>query len=69
MPAGLSKDGIPLGLQLIGKAFDEVTLFRSAQAIEDAAGILTAPEAWWASGSTSAGKAGAKRVGKAKSKA
>ena len=34
----LSSEGPPLGLQLIGKPFDEETLFRAAQAIEDAAG-------------------------------
>ncbi len=38
VPAGLSGEGTPLGLQLIGKPFDEATLFRAAQAIEDAAG-------------------------------
>ena len=30
VPAGISKDGLPLGLQLIGKAFDEETLFTAA---------------------------------------
>ncbi len=38
VPAGLSSQGTPLGLQLIGKPFDEETLFRTAQAIENAAG-------------------------------
>jgi aspartyl-tRNA(Asn)/glutamyl-tRNA(Gln) amidotransferase subunit A len=37
VPAGLSGDGLPLGLHLIGKAFDEETMFRAAQALEDAA--------------------------------
>jgi len=47
VPAGLSSEGTPLGLQLIGKPFDEATLFRTAQAIEDAAGRFPAPERWW----------------------
>jgi aspartyl-tRNA(Asn)/glutamyl-tRNA(Gln) amidotransferase subunit A len=47
VPAGLSAQGTPLGLQLIGKPFDEATLFRAAQAIEDAAGRFTVPGRWW----------------------
>jgi aspartyl-tRNA(Asn)/glutamyl-tRNA(Gln) amidotransferase subunit A len=37
VPVGLSQDGLPLGLQLIGKAFDEETVFRAAFALEQAA--------------------------------
>jgi aspartyl-tRNA(Asn)/glutamyl-tRNA(Gln) amidotransferase subunit A len=37
VPAGLSTDGLPLGLQLIGPAFDENVLFRAGQVIEEAA--------------------------------
>ncbi|MEQ1614972.1 MAG: Asp-tRNA(Asn)/Glu-tRNA(Gln) amidotransferase subunit GatA [Hyphomicrobiaceae bacterium] len=48
VPAGLSSQGTPLGLQLIGKPFDEGTLFRAAQAIESAAGRFPAPAKWWA---------------------
>lgn len=47
VPGGLSAQGTPLGLQLIGKPFDEATLFSAAQAIEDAAGHFRAPQAWW----------------------
>jgi aspartyl-tRNA(Asn)/glutamyl-tRNA(Gln) amidotransferase subunit A len=47
VPAGLSSEGTPLGLQLIGPAFGEPTLFRAAQVIEDAAGRFTPPEPWW----------------------
>ncbi len=47
VPAGLSSEGTPLGLQLIGKPFDEETLFRAAQAIEDAAGRFLVPDKWW----------------------
>ncbi|HUQ35709.1 MAG TPA: Asp-tRNA(Asn)/Glu-tRNA(Gln) amidotransferase subunit GatA [Aestuariivirga sp.] len=46
VPAGVSKDGLPLGLQLIGKAFDEETLFTAAAAIEQVAGGYQAPK-WW----------------------
>jgi aspartyl-tRNA(Asn)/glutamyl-tRNA(Gln) amidotransferase subunit A len=46
VPAGLSADGLPLGLQLIGRAFDEETLFSLGQVIEDAAGRF-APQRWW----------------------
>ena len=48
VPAGLSSEGTPLGLQLIGRPFDEETLFRAGQAIEDAAGRFVVPERWWA---------------------
>jgi aspartyl-tRNA(Asn)/glutamyl-tRNA(Gln) amidotransferase subunit A len=47
VPAGFSSQGTPLGLQLIGKPFDECTLFRAAQAIEEAAGSIQVPERWW----------------------
>ena len=48
VPAGLSAEGTPMGLQLIGKPFDEGTLFRAAQVIEDAAGRFPVPTRWWA---------------------
>jgi aspartyl-tRNA(Asn)/glutamyl-tRNA(Gln) amidotransferase subunit A len=47
VPAGLSKDGLPLGLQLIGRPFDEETLFSVAQVVEDAAGRIDLPKPWW----------------------
>jgi aspartyl-tRNA(Asn)/glutamyl-tRNA(Gln) amidotransferase subunit A len=46
VPAGLDAQGLPLGLQLIGRPFDEETLFAAGQVIEDAAGKFT-PERWW----------------------
>jgi aspartyl-tRNA(Asn)/glutamyl-tRNA(Gln) amidotransferase subunit A len=46
VPAGLDHKGLPLGLQLIGKAFDEETLFQTAHVIEQAAGRFT-PNKWW----------------------
>ncbi|MEM7173090.1 MAG: Asp-tRNA(Asn)/Glu-tRNA(Gln) amidotransferase subunit GatA [Pseudomonadota bacterium] len=44
VPAGLSADGLPLGLQLIAPAFDEETLFRSADVLEKAAGFDALPQ-------------------------
>jgi aspartyl-tRNA(Asn)/glutamyl-tRNA(Gln) amidotransferase subunit A len=46
VPAGRDGQGLPLGLQLIGKAFDEETLFTLGEVIEQAAGRFT-PERWW----------------------
>ncbi|MGE5766469.1 MAG: Asp-tRNA(Asn)/Glu-tRNA(Gln) amidotransferase subunit GatA [Bacteroidota bacterium] len=43
IPAGLSSDGLPLGLQLLGKAFDEETVFRVAGVLEEAAAFEAAP--------------------------
>ncbi|WGD30976.1 Asp-tRNA(Asn)/Glu-tRNA(Gln) amidotransferase subunit GatA [Ancylobacter sp. WKF20] len=47
VPAGLSTEGLPLGLQLIGKPFEEQELFALGQVIEDAAGRFDIPEKWW----------------------
>jgi aspartyl-tRNA(Asn)/glutamyl-tRNA(Gln) amidotransferase subunit A len=46
VPAGLDSQGLPLGLQLIGRPFDEETLFSLAEVIEQAAGRF-GPERWW----------------------
>ena len=43
VPAGLSEGGLPLGLQLIGRPFDEAGLMPLARALEDAAGRFTPP--------------------------
>jgi len=47
IPAGLSKDGLPLGLQLIGRTFDEETMLRAAGVLEEAAGFTAEPSTWW----------------------
>ena len=46
VPAGKDAQGLPLGLQLIGRPFDEETLFSLGEVIEQAAGRFT-PERWW----------------------
>jgi aspartyl-tRNA(Asn)/glutamyl-tRNA(Gln) amidotransferase subunit A len=46
LPTGLSPAGLPLGLQLIGRAWDEETLFKAAHVIEAAAGFNFAPEGY-----------------------
>lgn len=48
VPGGLSSEGLPLGLQLIGRPFDEETLFSLGEVIEQAAGRITLPQRWWA---------------------
>jgi aspartyl-tRNA(Asn)/glutamyl-tRNA(Gln) amidotransferase subunit A len=46
VPAGKDAQGLPLGLQLIGRPFDEETLFSLGEVIEQAAGRFTPPR-WW----------------------
>ena len=48
VPGGLSSSGLPLGLQLIGRPFDEETLFALGAVIEQAAPKTPTPTAWWA---------------------
>ncbi|MXP41744.1 Asp-tRNA(Asn)/Glu-tRNA(Gln) amidotransferase subunit GatA [Altererythrobacter soli] len=47
VPAGLSSAGLPLGLQIIGKAFDEQGVLNAGLAIEQRAGFTAQPEKWW----------------------
>ena len=46
VPAGKDAQGLPLGLQLIGRPFDEETLFSLGEVIEQAAGRFS-PTRWW----------------------
>ncbi len=48
VPAGLDAQGLPLGLQLIGRPFDEETLFAVGEVIEQSAGRFPVPGKWWA---------------------
>ena len=47
VPAGLSDTGLPLGLQVIGRSFDEAGVLNAGLAIERAAGFSAQPERWW----------------------
>ncbi len=47
VPAGLDANGLPLGLQLIGRALDEGTLFSLGGALEKAADFRAKPQKWW----------------------
>ena len=47
LPTGLSSAGLPLGLQLIGRPFEEGDLLNTAYALETAAGFVAKPNKWW----------------------
>jgi aspartyl-tRNA(Asn)/glutamyl-tRNA(Gln) amidotransferase subunit A len=47
LPGGLDAQGLPLGLQLIGRALDEGTLFQLGAALEKSANFQARPEPWW----------------------
>ena len=47
VPAGLDKQGLPLGLQLIGKPWEEGELLNIAYSLETSAGFVAKPNKWW----------------------
>ena len=47
VPAGLDAKGLPLGLQLIGRPWEEGALLRTAHVLEDASGFVSKPAKWW----------------------
>ncbi|WOK36845.1 Asp-tRNA(Asn)/Glu-tRNA(Gln) amidotransferase subunit GatA [Sphingomonas sp. C3-2] len=47
VPGGLDAQGLPLGLQIIGKALDEQGVLNAGLAIEERAGFAARPEQWW----------------------
>lgn len=47
VPAMLNEDGLPLGLQIVGKPFDEQAVLNAGLAIEQRAGFAAKPEKWW----------------------
>ncbi len=44
IPVGMNSDGLPMGLQVVGPAFDEQTVFDVGQALEKASGFEPMPE-------------------------
>ena len=44
VPAGIDKSGLPLGLQVVAKPFDEETMFRTANSLEQAANFTAKPK-------------------------
>jgi aspartyl-tRNA(Asn)/glutamyl-tRNA(Gln) amidotransferase subunit A len=47
VPAGLDGQGLPLGLQIVGRALDEQGVLNAGLALEERAGFTARPEAWW----------------------
>jgi aspartyl-tRNA(Asn)/glutamyl-tRNA(Gln) amidotransferase subunit A len=47
VPVGLDRQGLPLGLQLIGRPWDEAGLLNHAHVLEEAAGFVAKPQKWW----------------------
>lgn len=47
VPAGLDANGLPLGLQVLGKAWDEETVLKVSGVVEAAAGFTATPTEWW----------------------
>lgn len=47
VPTGLSSTGLPLGLQLIGRPWEEGDLLNIAHSLEQSAGFVSKPTKWW----------------------
>ena len=47
VPGGIDKQGLPLGLQIVGKALDEQGVLNAGLAIEERAGFTAEAEKWW----------------------
>ena len=47
VPAGLNSEGLPLGLQLIGRPWEEGDLMNIAHTLESATGFVEKPVKWW----------------------
>ena len=44
VPAGFNQAGLPLGLQVLAKPFDEASIYKVGKVIEDSAAIITMPQ-------------------------
>ena len=47
IPTGIDEDGLPLGMQLIGKPWEEGDLLNTAFSLEQSAGFVARAEKWW----------------------
>jgi aspartyl-tRNA(Asn)/glutamyl-tRNA(Gln) amidotransferase subunit A len=47
VPTDTDASGLPLGLQLIGRPWEEADLLNTAYALEQAAGFVAKPQKWW----------------------
>ncbi|WP_312531841.1 amidase family protein, partial [Paracoccus sp. (in: a-proteobacteria)] len=47
VPVGTDAQGLPLGMQLIGRPWAEGELLNLAQTLENAAGFVAKPDRWW----------------------
>jgi aspartyl-tRNA(Asn)/glutamyl-tRNA(Gln) amidotransferase subunit A len=47
VPGGLDHQGLPLGLQVIGRPLDEQGVLNAGLAIEERAGFVARPDRWW----------------------
>ncbi|MDN3710829.1 Asp-tRNA(Asn)/Glu-tRNA(Gln) amidotransferase subunit GatA [Paracoccus cavernae] len=47
VPVGTDAQGLPLGMQLIGRPWEEGALLNLAQTLENAAGFVSKPDRWW----------------------
>ena len=46
VPSGIAPNGVPTGVQIVGRTFDDATVFRVGAALEQELGLWTDP-AWW----------------------
>ena len=47
VPTGLDKKGLPLGLQLIGRPWEEAEMLNIAYSLESSASFFDKPQKWW----------------------
>lgn len=55
LPSGLAPNGVPTGVQIVGRSYDDQTVFRIGAAVERELALWTDP-AWWPSFSDAVGK-------------